>query len=444
MLMSQKKGQRYLPFLLVGIVTVIWHLILKISAGDDIVYFGTLLDGRSIWEILAHRYATWSSRMVIEFVLIPLVQVPWLWKLLDIAVYTSIPVLFYLLLNDREENMTLKWQVCLFALLYPFSDMSSAGWIATTTNYLWPLWCVLYLLLLLKKKRDGKKLRFWEGLAGIAACIYGSSQEQVAVIELVIFAMAWFYFLKRKQGKQPLLAVFCLIDIVTMISILRCPGNAIRSAQEVEGRMPQFAHFSIWEKIYMGAANVERIFLAQVNSIFLIVAIVFAALVYQKTKNYRKTLIASMPLLVLAGYSVIRTGHPWFEKIFVVPEQTAGWDFSAAETWLPMLFLLVTIAGILCALYFLFAEKMEVYGYLIVLLGVGFASGVVMGFSPTIYASSERPYLYFYQILTGVCLYCMQQERAAWKKCDTLVWKTAAGLLVAVNLAEVTWMCHII
>lgn len=442
--MSQKKGQRYLPFLLVGIVTVIWHLILKISAGDDIVYFGTLLDGRSIWEILAHRYATWSSRMAIEFVLIPLVQVPWLWKLLDIAVYTSIPVLFYLLLNDREENMTLKWQVCLFALLYPFSDMSSAGWIATTTNYLWPLWCVLYLLLLLKKKRDGKKLRFWEGLAGIAACIYGSSQEQVAVIELVIFAMAWFYFLKRKQGKQPLLAVFCLIDIVTMISILRCPGNAIRSAQEVEGRMPQFAHFSIWEKIYMGAANVERIFLAQVNSIFLIVAIVFAALVYQKTKNYRKTLIASMPLLVLAGYSVIRTGHPWFEKIFVVPEQIAGWDFSAVETWLPMLFLLVTIAGILCALYFLFAEKMEVYGYLIVLLGVGFASGVVMGFSPTIYASSERPYLYFYQILTGVCLYCMQQERAAWKKCDTLVWKTAAGLLVAVNLAEVTWMCHII
>ena len=442
--MSQKKGQRYLPFLLVGIVTVIWHLILKISAGDDIVYFGTLLDGRSIWEILAHRYATWSSRMAIEFVLIPLVQVPWLWKLLDIAVYTSIPVLFYLLLNDREENMTLKWQVCLFALLYPFSDMSSAGWIATTTNYLWPLWCVLYLLLLLKKKRDGKKLRFWEGLAGIAACIYGSSQEQVAVIELVIFAMAWFYFLKRKQGKQPLLAVFCLIDIVTMISILRCPGNAIRSAQEVEGRMPQFAHFSIWEKIYMGAANVERIFLAQVNSIFLIVAIVFAALVYQKTKNYRNTLIASMPLLVLAGYSVIRTGHPWFEKIFVVPGQTAGWDLSAAETWLPMLFLLVTIAGILCALYFLFAEKMEVYGYLIVLLGVGFASGVVMGFSPTIYASSERPYLYFYQILTGVCLYCMQQERAAWKKCDTLVWKTAAGLLVAVNLAEVTWMCHII
>lgn len=444
MLMSQKKGQRYLPFLLVGMVTVIWHLILKISAGDDIVYFGTLLDGRSIWEILAHRYATWSSRMAIEFVLIPLVQVPWLWKVLDIAVYTSIPVLFYLLLNNGEENITLKWQICMFTLLYPFSDMSSAGWIATTTNYLWPLWCVLYLLLLLKKKRDGKKLHFWESLAGIATCIYGSSQEQVAVIELVIFAMAWFYFLKRKEGKQPLLAVFCLIDIMTLISILRCPGNAIRSAQEVEGRMPQFAHFSIWEKLYMGAANVERIFLAQVNSIFLIVAIVLVALVYQKTKNYWKTLISSMPLLVLLGYSVIRTGHPWFEKIFVVPEQTAQWDFSAIETWLPILFLVVTIMGILSALYFLLAERPEVYGYCVVLLGIGFASAVVMGFSPTIYASAERPYLYFYQILIGVSLYCMQQERIAWEKCDTLLWKTAAGVFVAVNLAEVTWMCHII
>lgn len=69
---------------MVFVAALIWHLVIKISAGDDVVYFQTLMDGRSIWEILAHRYATWSSRMAIEFVLIPLVQVPWLWKILDI------------------------------------------------------------------------------------------------------------------------------------------------------------------------------------------------------------------------------------------------------------------------------------------------------------------------------------------------------------------------
>ena len=128
-------------------VALIWHLVIKISAGDDVVYFQTLMDGRSIWEILAHRYATWSSRMAIEFVLIPLVQVSWLGKILDIIIYTLIPVLLYRLLNnyteyideyvswsdkdsDREESKgILRWLVCAFMLLYPFSDMVSAGWI---------------------------------------------------------------------------------------------------------------------------------------------------------------------------------------------------------------------------------------------------------------------------------------------------------------------------
>ena len=140
---------------------LIWHLVIKISAGDDVVYFQTLMDGRSIWEILAHRYATWSSRMAIEFVLIPLVQVPWLWKILDIIVFTLIPVLLYrlLFLNpekylDMECNINKtagKWLVCAFMLLYPFSDMVSAGWIATTVNYLWPLLGLLYIALLLQK-----------------------------------------------------------------------------------------------------------------------------------------------------------------------------------------------------------------------------------------------------------------------------------------------------
>ena len=95
--------QRNLPFVLVFMVALIWHLVIKISAGDDVVYFQTLMDGRSIWEILAHRYATWSSRMAIEFVLIPLVQVSWLWKILDIIIYTLIPVLLYRLLNNYTE-----------------------------------------------------------------------------------------------------------------------------------------------------------------------------------------------------------------------------------------------------------------------------------------------------------------------------------------------------
>lgn len=83
--------------------------------------------------------------------------------------------------------------------------------------------------------------------------------------------------------------------------------------QEVEGRMPEFAYFSVLEKNIYGAANIERIFVAQVNSIFLIVSAVLAVLVGLKTKNLIKRCCHLFRYFV----SLICTDphwHPWYEK----------------------------------------------------------------------------------------------------------------------------------
>ena len=172
------KYKSYLPFFLVAAVSVIWHAILTVAVGDDLVYFKTLLDGRSLFEILLHRYRTWSSRLAIEAVLIPIVHCTWLWRILDTVILASIPVLLDKLL-DADERM--RWYIAAFVLLYPFSDMMSAGWISTTTNYLWPLWCILFLGVLIKRAMHGGQLRWYEGISGIIACIYASREEQWAV-----------------------------------------------------------------------------------------------------------------------------------------------------------------------------------------------------------------------------------------------------------------------
>lgn len=455
---DKKVVMENLPFLLVGAVALLWHLVLKISAGDDVVYFQTLMDGRSIWEILVHRYQTWSSRMAIEFVLIPLVNYPLLWKILDVLVFSTIPVWMYHILSDipanagisqrdKKQSLRLKWLVCGFTLLYPFSDMVSAGWIATTTNYLWPLWCAFLLVFLLKKMIYRQKLHWYTALAGVLVCIYGSSQEQVAAILLVIFILAVVCFWRRKHFFCPLLYVFLGITAVSLITILRCPGNVIRSAQEIEARMPEFAELSFLEKVYMGAANVERIFIAGVNSIFLVVVLVLAALVYIKTKDYWKTLISGIPALLLMGYGVIRTGHPWFEKIFVIPEQTAEWNFASPVTYLPILFLMVAAGSILYALFLLLQDQVELYAAVVFLLGAGLASGIVMGFSPTIYASANRPYMYLYFILMMTALYCQNKLHRIYHNAFSGTAQrlviTVFGLFVLVNVAEVFWMCHI-
>lgn len=444
MLRDKRKVQEILPFLCIGVVAVLWHAVLSVSVGDDMVYFKTLLDGRSIWQILAHRYQTWSSRLGIELVLIPLVHVPLLWRVLDTLVFASIPVLLDRLLH---ADIRLRWWIVGFTLLYPFSDMMSAGWISTTTNYLWPLWCVLFLCLQLKKVANGQKFRWYEMAGGVVACAYAASQEQVAALLFMIFAMAVVYQCRRKRFCNPYLYVLFAIDLIWFAVILLCPGNAIRRGQEIAGRMPEFADFSIGEKLYMGLANIERIFIADLDHIFLMVSLVLTGMVYLKTRDYKKTLGAGLPLLVLLGQAVIRTSHVRFANIFVVPEQVTAWNFKTPATYLPILFLIICAGGMLYALYQLMQGDMERYLYTVVLLATGLATGVIMGFSPTIYASVNRPYIYFYFILIGVTLAQMKRmQPVLHREIYAALGKLAFTVLVIfalVNIADVTWLALI-
>ena len=202
-------------FVAAALAAVLWHVILSTNVGDDMVYFKTLLDGNSsLGEILAHRYETWSSRMVIEVVLIPLVHCPLLWKILDIVIFTSLPVLLCGLLGVTGRG---RWVVTGLVLLYPFADMASAGWIATTTNYLWPLWGVLVIGMVLKQLRCGRKVPVWEVAAALLACAYAGSQEQAAVLLLLLLAAIIIrheVILKKRNEtftqKDPSAAAACL------------------------------------------------------------------------------------------------------------------------------------------------------------------------------------------------------------------------------------------
>lgn len=440
---SGKKGkvQEYLPFLCVGGIAILWHAVLSTSVGDDMVYFKTLMDGRSIWEILVHRYMTWSSRLGIELVLIPLVHVPLLWRVLDALIFTSLPLLLARLL-DADDAM--RWWIAGFVLLYPFSDMMSAGWISTTTNYLWPLWCVLFLGLHIKKTVQQKPLKWYEKAAGILACAYAASQEQAAALLLVVLVLALIWMWRRKEIRGGYLYALLGITAAWFAAIVLCPGNEIRGMQEMQGRMPEFASFSVWEKLYMGLANLERIFIAELDYVFLMMSLLLAGFVYVKTQNYGKTICAGLPLLVLLGQSVVRNRHTRFAAVFVTPKQVTEWDFCSPAAWLPIFFLAVCTVGILCALYWL--TEGERYLYTVLLLGTGFATGLVMGFSPTVYASANRPYLYLYFVCIFVCLMQMKRMQPVLRqeryRLPGRLAYTVLVVLALANVADVTWMAY--
>ena len=90
-----------------------------------------------------------------------------IWRMVDSVIFVAIAVLLSkLLVNDDEKSFFYNCLACFFVGLFIISFskiLESAGWLATTTNYIWPICFILLHFYLLKeyvfKNRDLSKFK---------------------------------------------------------------------------------------------------------------------------------------------------------------------------------------------------------------------------------------------------------------------------------------------
>ena len=97
------------------------------------------------------------------------------------------------------------------------------------------------------------------------------------------------------------------------------------------------------------------------------------------------------------------------------------------------LFLAVTVAAMVYALYQLFGDDLFTFISVLLLVGCCFGAGMVLGFMATIYVSGERVYAPLYGILLAVTLFGICRQRS--------VWKEPAAVSSAVFLTALTVVC---
>lgn len=418
----------YAPFMLVLVIAVLYHLKIGAISGDD-PFFAAATDDKTMWQFLSERYQTWTSRIVIDFLVASLVDHLIVWKILDIIVFSSMPVLFAKILGDTK---LVRWCSAAAILLYPFHDVGSAGWVTTTINYLWPIWGILLVGVLVKKVLCQEKILWYEIAAGVIGCILASSHEQAAVVLFIILLLAGIWLVRKHCLKVPVYYLMLLINMASLIFILTCPGNGNRNAVGTVD-MPEFANYTLFDKAYLGLLSIERVFIANVDIVFFMVVLLLAVLVYIKTSDYKKTLISSLPVLILLGQSVIKTAYPQLSGLFVVPDQVTVWSYGELSAWIPMVYLAVTVASVLTALFWLM-EDMQEYISAVLLLGCGFAAGLVIGFTATIYVSGDRVYITLYFILLFISAYCIRKMEKELR--DKL-----SGTAVKLTVTAVTLVC---
>ncbi|MGG7153635.1 hypothetical protein ACQPUR_23735, partial [Clostridium neonatale] len=171
------------------------------SAFNDDVFFINQYSQKGFVQYFQERYNTWTTRLIIEFVMMGLLNISFmLWRILDSLMIGLLGLVLSKLLN-MEKSRTYNWIIVLFILIYNWIDMSSAGWVATTLNYNWPLTLGLISLILVKKIVENRNIKSYEYPIYILSGIYASNEEQMSIILIPIYIASIIYLLYFKRRK---------------------------------------------------------------------------------------------------------------------------------------------------------------------------------------------------------------------------------------------------
>lgn len=410
----------YFPIIIFTIGMLIFHMVVKLNCYDDI-YFSKVLQENQLLAWTRERYATWTSRNIIETIMVIILNFnPIVWKAIDISILilleTSISKLFTS--KDLRRN---NWVIVAIIFLYPFKDMSTAGWAVTTINCLWPLSFGIFSLIVVKKIFNNRKIEWYEYVLSTLALIFAINTEQVCTTLLLTYGTITVYLIIKGESNIPELKSknkFYMIFqtslcLLSMVFILTCPGNASRKSSEIAAWFPDYNTLSPFNKLELGFSSTIAKFIFQPNLFFIMLSLLIFAVTIIKHKNKTLRVISGVPFvcsIVLGVFAyVISKVFPNIPNIVtsVTKYGTITKDnYHLIQSYIPIVLLASIGICFLISLYFCFEDKnKKILVMFIALLGI--ASRIVMGFSPTIWASMDRTfiYMYFSLIICAVMVY---------------------------------------
>lgn len=433
---KQQPGREQVMYLLslLLLAGLVWYLhrFTQPLQGDD-SWFSTKLDVYTMPGYLVWRYENWTSRLLPETFLAILTHGHFLlWCLLDTA-------LLLLLITSLRELLGLPrtaqsiGMLTLMTAFVPVNILYSAGWIATSTNYFWPLACGCYALLPLRRLADHRPVRRPEYGSFTAALLFAANQEQMAAILLLLYlgAICGLCLQEHRStapAKRSHLPVYPLVLtallVLSLVFIMTCPGNGLRETTEIRKWFPQFPQYGFGQKLLMGYLTTMVYYVAGVGHqlLFPVFSLILAVAVWSQCSVWWKRTAAVLPVIGTAflGFAVrdaVKNGLIWHPSYYYdlfgnvyLPQHDlcnyVNWQL-ALETFCDLALLLWLIAE----LFWVFGKTVTYAGVLLT-LAAGFASRFVIGFSPTVYASGYRTTLFATMTLQAVSVLLLCRIRS--------------------------------
>lgn len=394
-----------------GILLLFLHGMVGLDTQDDLFFREVIHEFGSVGEFVANRYQTWSSRVLIEAALVTVLQWnDWIWRIVD-TLMILLAVFAITEMSLPEGKRKYCFLTCLAIFMIPVSQIHSAGYGATTLNYVWPLGCGLFAIIPLGKAIRNEKCEKTFYVFGILLSVYAANLEQMAAILLGISGYVVMERLVRKQKVSLYAVLILLISLGMVVFALTCPGNDIRAELEILD-FPEYGNYSLPEKIELGFLSIIAYYFGIVEENISILFLLLAAIAVVVAQKKWKILLLLLPAVTAFSYyrciveGILKTKKE--EKTITLLQNIYPSEYSAysrgyvlAEVLLGMVILITFVL----AIFLLNGKRRKAHLCNLILLA-GFLSRMLVSFSSSVIKSGYRTMMFctVATILVGMIL----------------------------------------
>lgn len=401
--LKEKFNQFDKPTITFFFIMLVYHMLANINYGDDVSYFQNVLAGSQDYigdtiRFSFERYNTWSSRTIIEIFVIYLAHLPHIvWRIADTMIWMLLYSSMINLLDIKTEKM--RWSLTILLLLFPFKYTGTAGWICTSLNYTWPTALGLYFFSIVREWRKSTSVSTATTISALLALVYAANEEQMSAVLFIVLSAVLLQDIFQKHVNS-LVLISYIITCVIMAYILTCPGNEVRLVLYEANRIPGYMEYSVLEKLDLGFVNLVNSYFQKFN----IISVLLCILVYGQYNFNDKTKILLKLVVVWSILCQI------IVKLGIWPELSEIHSVSDINILL-MVQYIVPLIAIILLIYALGKISYDRYcnEKLAGIFCLGLVTAMIMGFSPTVYASGPRTFIFLFMCSIYIIGYLMSE-----------------------------------
>lgn len=389
-------------FIYFGFIVLLIHLFLPLNWADDKIFF----EKAAQTDLLS--FLEGSARPLTDSLTYIFASYPLLWRLTNpLILVLFAKTLASLLPAESTDKKRIYLFLCV-AVIFPAMITVDAGFIATTVNYLWPFTFGLICIIPLKKALSGNKISFYEYITSIPLLLYSVNMQQTAALLVaVFFAASICFFMNRKSCFYPVsgLAISGVGCIFTLT--VNTVGENNRMARETARYFPDFAQLNIFEKAELGFSSTFYCMTMETRFAFFAFAAFTLYIMIKALKKENKLFfkaVSAFPFIFTIFFGML--SH-------TSVKETVFWSFITGGMkhyrmtkaiysfeLIPFLLFILVSFCLIASLYRLLTPKLFTVSFII--LSLGLASRMIMGFSPTVWASGYRTFFILFTAFIAV------------------------------------------